>query len=1059
MESTINRRPALRQSVLDRAVDLSRVDWGVLFFGLLMVAVVATRFYDLGTRAMHHDESIHAYYSYQFLNGNPWKYDPAYHGPFLYHMVALGFFLFGTSDATARIMPAIFGVILVGMCWMMRAYIGRLGAIAAAVLVTFSPSIMYYSRSLRHDMFALVGTFMLFLAILGFIRTHRGKYLFLGAVGLGIGVTSHELIYINVGIFVLFLAIAWAVTTFLGAPGDRDKRLDVEPVTSALRALVAQRWAALGAFGVLVAIYVVFYTNLMTDPSGLSGLVQGIGYWLGQHGVARGDQPVWYYALLLGPVYEPLVLIVGTAFLIALGVRTAQGTVGFPTDLPLEDYPDRIDDRRPAGKAPSNYLRGMAAVSSGVDEYDLGLPSGAVMAGFTVAFLAFWGFGALVAYSLAGEKMPWLLMQIAFPFALLAGAGIGRLLGRTDWGTVFREGGLLLGALVILILFAIQAFFGAFGDTSQQGTTGQQAVLKMIILGAIVVLMIGGIVWQGMNLGTRRALRVGALTLILLLFAYEVRSSFVASFRNGDIPREALIYTQTSPEVPEVSQRVERLGRDLTDFTSRTTGDPTGGHGMDIALDAGDPQWPFNWYFRDQQKLVRYNKDTLSAIAPSTPIIIASVDTQQNAAFQAIVKGKYLEEHYKLRQWFPEPDYKVGTYPGTFFSQLIDPRNWSVNSRAGRYLLYRDPSPETLGSTDFYLYTRNDLVSQVGSPVGSAPSPTTPNPPANPPPNPSGTTYGMFDLPPQGNANGQFNQPRSIAIAPDGSYYVVDTSNFRVQKFDKTGKFVMTFGSQGGGDGQFGVLTINTQIAGTGPGGIAVDKSGNVYVADTWNHRVEKFDSSGKFIKTWGSFLDLNPPAPAAGQPAPTAAPVPSDANVRFYGPRDVVVGSDGSVYVSDTGNKRVLVFDGDGNPKLQIGDGAGPNAGASNGPSQLNEPMGLALDASDNLYITDTFNQRINVFDKTGKPLRRWSLDGWTRDAPFLEPHVALDGAGNVYVTDPAKQTVYKFDNNGKLLGNKNASSNVTLIRPTGLAVTKDGAIFVVDTEKNGVVQLGRIP
>ena len=69
-------------------------------------------------------------------------------------MVALGFFLFGATDATTRIMPAIFGTILIAMCWVMRPYIGRLGALAAATIVTFSPSIMYYSRSLRHDMFA-----------------------------------------------------------------------------------------------------------------------------------------------------------------------------------------------------------------------------------------------------------------------------------------------------------------------------------------------------------------------------------------------------------------------------------------------------------------------------------------------------------------------------------------------------------------------------------------------------------------------------------------------------------------------------------------------------------------------------------------------------------------------------------------------------------------------------------------------------------------------------------------------------------------------------------------
>src|SRR5690242_9087782 len=254
-------------SVLDQAIDLSRVNWEAVYFGVLMLAVIGTRFWDLGSRALHHDESIHAYYSYQFLQGNPWQYNPAYHGPFLYNIVALGFFLFGATDATTRIMPALFGTILIGMCWFMRPYIGRFGALAAATIVAFSPSIMYYSRALRHDMFALVGTFMLFLALLGFLRTHQAKFLYLGAVGLGIGVTSHELIYINTMIFVLFMVIGWAWLRFLGAPADPDRRMDVNPITDAVLAIWEQRWAALGAIGVFVGIYVIFYTNLMTNPS------------------------------------------------------------------------------------------------------------------------------------------------------------------------------------------------------------------------------------------------------------------------------------------------------------------------------------------------------------------------------------------------------------------------------------------------------------------------------------------------------------------------------------------------------------------------------------------------------------------------------------------------------------------------------------------------------------------------------------------------------------------------------------------------------------------------
>src|SRR5438045_2703786 len=159
--------PAIRSTgsstaFLDRAIDLTKANWEVIFFVGLMIVAVLTRLMDLGPRAMHHDESIHAYYSNLYMKGGGYNYDPTYHGPFLYHIVALGFFLFGTTDAMARIMPSIFGILLVGLCWFLRPFIGRFSAIIAVLLVTLSPSISYYSRSLRHDIFALTGMMALF---------------------------------------------------------------------------------------------------------------------------------------------------------------------------------------------------------------------------------------------------------------------------------------------------------------------------------------------------------------------------------------------------------------------------------------------------------------------------------------------------------------------------------------------------------------------------------------------------------------------------------------------------------------------------------------------------------------------------------------------------------------------------------------------------------------------------------------------------------------------------------------------------------------------------------
>src|SRR6476469_11253077 len=87
------RSTAAATQWLDRAIDLTKANWEVLLYAGLMIVAVLTRVWDLGPRALHHDESIHAYYSSLYMKGGGYNYDPTYHGPFLYNIVGLGFFL------------------------------------------------------------------------------------------------------------------------------------------------------------------------------------------------------------------------------------------------------------------------------------------------------------------------------------------------------------------------------------------------------------------------------------------------------------------------------------------------------------------------------------------------------------------------------------------------------------------------------------------------------------------------------------------------------------------------------------------------------------------------------------------------------------------------------------------------------------------------------------------------------------------------------------------------------------------------------------------------------
>ena len=212
--------------------------------------------------------------------------------------------------------------------------------------------------------------------------------------------------------------------------------------------------------------------------------------------------------------------------------------------------------------------------------------------------------------------------------------------------------------------------------------------------------------------------------------------------------------------------------------------------------------------------------------------------------------------------------------------------------------------------------------------------------------------------------------------------------------------------------------------------------------------------AGGKFLLQWGSFVDLSDPNGANA----------ANANTGFYGPRGVAIGPDGNVYVTDTGNKRVLIFDKDGAYQREISSGMSPTRKAPDypftQPGELNEPIGIAVDRDGNVYVADTNNRRIQKFTAAGAPAAQWPVPaGSWEPGPYLEPFLALDGAGNLYATAPTSHSVLKFSPTGTLLGQKTAQGDATLQLPTGLTVDDKGTVYVVDTTASRVVNLGTIP
>src|SRR4030095_9890560 len=177
-----------------------------LFAGIILLAIV-TRFYDLDSRVMSHDESLHTYFSWLLYRGQGYQHTPMMHGPWQFHWIALSYFLFGVSDFTARIPAALFSIATVWMVWYWRRYLGRAGAIIAALLMVVSPFMLFYGRYVREDVYTGLSGLLMLYAILRYLESGSSKYLFLLSGALIIHFADKETSFIYALQAFAFLAV------------------------------------------------------------------------------------------------------------------------------------------------------------------------------------------------------------------------------------------------------------------------------------------------------------------------------------------------------------------------------------------------------------------------------------------------------------------------------------------------------------------------------------------------------------------------------------------------------------------------------------------------------------------------------------------------------------------------------------------------------------------------------------------------------------------------------------------------------------------------------------
>jgi DNA-binding beta-propeller fold protein YncE len=438
-----------------------------------------------------------------------------------------------------------------------------------------------------------------------------------------------------------------------------------------------------------------------------------------------------------------------------------------------------------------------------------------------------------------------------------------------------------------------------------------------------------------------------------------------------------------------------------------------------VVYDSG-VSWPFEWYLRDYKARAFIGGGNVPTNALDAPIILVGVENNRDQAIKQQLGNKYVGQRYRLRWWFPEDYRSISWNSFAWFATDADTR-----SRIWRYFMFRE-TLNPLGSTDFMMFVRRDLVAGAWAApqatvaaagqdedayIKAAKNLT------------AVTTIGGV----KGNGEGQLADPKGIAVAADGSVFVVDSFNHRIQKFDKDGKFLLAFGGEGNGDGQF-----------KEPWGAVVAPNGDLYVADTWNHRVQRFDSQGRFKAKWGGQALVANVGDGPGQ---------------FFGPRAIAVDPNGQLLVSDAGNHRIQRFDADG--KF-----LGSYGGRGAGDGLFSEPVGVATDKNGNIYVADTWNKRVQKLDPGGKFLAQWPILGWDSESVVNKPYIAVDPDGNVYVTDPEGHRAIKLSASGQVvavwgkLGRDNASFNL----PTGIGVAPTGDVWVVDSLNSRVVKFAPV-
>lgn len=1076
--------------------------WEIASYAALFVAAVILRFYNLGARAMHHDESLHGFFSYghtQWLRGglwfgdaDPYKHEPFMHGPFQFIGSGTLMWIFGDGDYQARLLAAIMGTAMVIMPFFFRKQLGTFGALAAATFICFSPTLVYYSRFTREDIYTAFWTLGIVIFMWRYLDTKENKFLFLLAGFMAGSFCTKETSYMTIGAFTMFVNYMMAMH-IADAMRAQDKNMSSLAYAVRVALVFPIAWA--------VAVFWPFIEN-----------------WRAKYGLDESP-PVATLLVIMGtlavPMYAAAAQIpLGKEWQLRAGgdnftrVADAERTFAYAVTVLL------IGASLTLGLLWRPKLWAIAAACFWVPFVLLSTTFFANIDGFMSVLwgsMDYWISQQDVARGNQPEYYYFVtipvyeFLTLALSVAAIAYYGIR--------GNMSRALFVGAGALAIVALLAIEPFGPQWLQDFINWKIAKASVLHVLIPFGIVILGIMLLPMEQLNrflifwvVVTSLALTVASekmpwlnvhIAVAMCMLAGKLVGDILASSDlKADLPKleriapffyagaasalsivvfvivgpfelasfgawalaivaAVAVYWAFAGYSPKTAMQVAVVGAiaAFSVFSIRAAVLASWGHpdnpyvgGSEVAQrDYGEVPTELLVYTQTSGD-IPILRDRLAEYARQTgrgynqPVVVDSTDGFTWPWAWYLRKYKDVAYTEVKNDYVPKPGAVL----------FVSNAQGQLTSLAGQYepgipYHHRRWFPEEYRGENG-VYTTHDFFGDLFSVDGlsywldfwvrrtlPAPEPgrvdgnayfpigagLTPTEPAGPTVRTEGNQIIMGGT---GSANGQLQGPSDVALDAQGNIYVADTGNGRIVKYNAQGEFQALAGGFTSQD-----VTFNQ------PWSLTVAPDGTVFVADTWNHRVVKLDSSLKRVKEWG----------AGGQTEPGG-----DA-YKLFGPREITLTSSGNVMISDTGNSRVIEYTAEGDIVRQFG-----RKGTGGAADELSEPVSIVTNAAGDIYLADFWNKRIIVMDKDLALKRTIGVDAWGSQAVTDRAYLALLADGRLLATDPEHGKILVFSADGSDAGSYDVPLNTgaTFSRPVGL--TSDGTSVIVSDSGGNVVR-----